>query len=132
MSLWNQWFFQHAKKTVKVTLDDKAEQEISKIPLSNYTLQRSIIDFSDNIEQNIMAKLKHCQFTLQISESTDISNHAQIIAFARVIYEGMIINQFFAAKIYHLLQKVKMFLKFLQLTSKRMAYLGFLHRNIHW
>jgi len=45
-----------------------------------------------------MAKLKHCQFTLQISESTDISNHAQIIAFARVIYEGMIINQFLCCK----------------------------------
>jgi len=61
-------------------LDDKAEQEISKIPLSKYTIQRRIIDFSDNIEQNVMAKLKNCQFTLQINESTNISNHAQLFA----------------------------------------------------
>jgi len=79
-------------------LDDKAEQEISKIPLSNYTIQRRIIDFSDNIEQNVMAKLKNCQFTLQINESTDISNHAQLIAFARVIDEGVIINQILCCK----------------------------------
>jgi len=44
-------------KMVKVTLGDKAEQEISKIPLSNYTIQRRIIDLSDNIEQSLMAKL---------------------------------------------------------------------------
>jgi len=44
-------------KMVKVTLGDKAEQEIRKIPLSNYTIQRRIIDLSDNIEQSAMAKL---------------------------------------------------------------------------
>jgi len=44
-------------KMVKVTLGYKAEQEISKIPLSNYTIQRRIIDLSDNIEQSVMAKL---------------------------------------------------------------------------
>jgi len=54
-------------KNGKVMLDDKAEQEISTILLSNYTIQRRIIDFSDNIEQNLMAKLKNCQFTLQIN-----------------------------------------------------------------
>jgi len=44
-------------KMVKVTLGDKDEQEISKIPLSNYTTQRRIIDLSDNVEQSITAKL---------------------------------------------------------------------------
>ena len=86
------------QQMVKVMLDDKAEQEISKSPLSNYTVQRRITDFSDNIEQNVMAKLKNCQFTLQINESTDISDHAQLIAFARVIDEGVIINQFLCCK----------------------------------
>ena len=45
------------QKWSKVTLGDKVEQEISKIPLSNYTIQRRIIDLSDNIEQSAMAKL---------------------------------------------------------------------------
>ena len=43
-------------KMVKVTLGYKTEQEISKIPLSNYTNQRRIIDLSDNIEQSVTAK----------------------------------------------------------------------------
>jgi len=55
-----------------------------------FTIQRRIIDFSDNIEQNVMAKLKNCQFILQINESTDISNHAQLLALASVIDEGVI------------------------------------------
>ena len=42
---------------VKVMLGYKAEQEISKIPHSNYTIQRRIIDLSGNIEQSVMAKL---------------------------------------------------------------------------
>jgi len=37
-----------------------------------------------------MAELKNCQFALQIDESTDISNHAQLTAFVRFIDEGVI------------------------------------------
>ena len=77
------------QKMAKVMLGDKAEQKISKIPLSNNIIQRRIIDLPDNIEQSVMAKLKNCQFALQINESTDISNHAQLIAFVRFINEGV-------------------------------------------
>jgi len=45
-----------------------------------------------------MAELKNCQFTRQIDESIDISNHAQLIAFVRFIDEGVIINQFLCCK----------------------------------
>ena len=69
-------------------LGDKAEQDISKIPFSNSTIQRRIINLSGNIEQSVMAELKNCQFALQIDESSDISNHAQLIAFVRFIDEG--------------------------------------------
>jgi len=82
---------------VKVMLGDKAEQDISKIPLSNNTIQRRIISLSDNIEQSVLAKLKNCQFALQIDES-DISNHAQLIAFVRFVDERVIINQFLCCK----------------------------------
>jgi len=44
-----------------------------------------------------VAKLKNCQFALHIDES-DNSNHAQLIAFARFIDEGVIINQFLCCK----------------------------------
>jgi len=45
-----------------------------------------------------MTKLNNCQFAIQIDESTDISNHAQLIAFVRFIDEGVIINQFLCCK----------------------------------
>ena len=86
------------KKIVRIMLGDKAEQEIGKIPLSNNTIQRRILDLSDNIEQSVMAKLQNCLFAIQVDESTDISNHAQLIAFIRFIDEGTIINQFLCCK----------------------------------
>ena len=71
-------------------LGDKAEQDISKIPLSNSTIQKIIINLSDNIEQSVMAELKDRQFARQIDGSIDISNHAQLIAFVRFINECVI------------------------------------------
>ena len=86
------------KKIVKIMLGDKVEQEISKIPLSNNTIRRRILDLSDNIEESVISKFKNSLFALQIDESTDISNHAQLITFIRVIDEGAIINQFLCCK----------------------------------
>ena len=86
------------KRMVKIMLGDKAEQEISKIPLSNNTIQRRILDLSDNIEESVISKFQNSLFALQIDESTDISNHAQLIAFIRVIDEDAIINQFLCCK----------------------------------
>ena len=39
---------------LKSMLGDMAEQEISKIPISNNTIQRSVLDLSDNIEENVI------------------------------------------------------------------------------
>lgn len=86
------------KKMVKIMLGDKAEQEISRIPLSNNTIQRRILDLSDNIEESVISKFQSSLFALQIDESTDISNHAQLIAFIRAIDEDAIINQFLCCK----------------------------------
>ena len=86
------------KRMVKIMLGDKTEHEISKIPLSNNTIQRRILDLSDNIEESVISKFQNSLFALQIDESTDISNHAQLIAFIRVIDEDAIINQFLCCK----------------------------------
>ena len=53
---------------------------------------------SDNIEESVISKFQNSIFALQIDESTDISNHAQLIAFIRVIDEDAIINQFLCCK----------------------------------
>uniref|UniRef100_A0A0L8FYR0 DUF4371 domain-containing protein n=1 Tax=Octopus bimaculoides TaxID=37653 RepID=A0A0L8FYR0_OCTBM len=76
---------------VKTMLDDEAEQEISKILLSNNTIHRQIMDLSADIEENVQNKFQDSEFTLQVGESTDISNKAQLITFICFIDGNIII-----------------------------------------
>ena len=73
-------------------------KELSKISLSNNTIQQKILDLSDNIEESVISKFQKSLFALQIDEFTEISNHAQLIAFISVMDEKAIINQFLCCK----------------------------------
>ncbi|XP_068233197.1 protein FAM200C-like [Palaemon carinicauda] len=78
---------------------EKAEKEISKIPLSNYTIHRRILDLSENIEKKkVQKKLQDSTFALTDDESTDISNTCHLLAFVRFIDGSEIINQFLCCK----------------------------------
>lgn len=87
------------KKMVKIMLGDDAEKEMSKIPLSNDTVHRRILEMSNDIEENVCSnKLQNSYFALQVDESTDITNKAQLLAFIRFINEDRIVNQFLCCK----------------------------------
>lgn len=86
------------KKMVKSMLGENAEKELNKIPLSNDTIRRRILDLSENIEENVQKKLKNSNFALTVDESTDISNTSQLLAFVRFIDGDEIINQFLCCK----------------------------------
>uniref|UniRef100_A0A0L8GWI7 Uncharacterized protein n=1 Tax=Octopus bimaculoides TaxID=37653 RepID=A0A0L8GWI7_OCTBM len=68
-------------------LGDEAEQEISKILLSNNTIHRRIMDLSADIEENVQNKFQNSEFALQVDKSTDISNKAQLLTIIRFIDE---------------------------------------------
>ena len=54
---------------------------------------------SENIESNIKSKiLKHGLFTLQVDESTDITGKAQLLVFARFVYDEAIVEDFQCCK----------------------------------
>ena len=46
------------KKMVESMLGETAEKDISKIPLSNDTIHRRILDLSENIGTNVQKKMK--------------------------------------------------------------------------
>ena len=79
-------------------LGETAEKEISRIPLSNDTIHRRILDLSENIDTNVQKKLEGSIFALIVDESTDISNSAQFLLFVRFINDDEIINQFLCCK----------------------------------
>lgn len=86
------------RKIVKTMLGDQAEELISKILVSNNTIQRRIKDLSMDIEATLNDKMKGKNFALQIDESTDISSKAQLLAFIRFVDGESIVNHFSAAK----------------------------------
>lgn len=84
---------------VQAVLGEKASKEIKKIPLSNNTVKRRIVDMSDNIEEQLALKLQECTyFALQVDESTDVTNMAQLLVFVRFDYHEEVIEEFLFCK----------------------------------
>lgn len=83
---------------VKIMFGTEAQRDVQKISLSDDTIKRRILDMSAFIENTVMTKLTTKNFALQIDESTDISDKAQLIGFIRFVDETEIINQFFFCK----------------------------------
>uniref|UniRef100_A0A9J7Z8E8 DUF4371 domain-containing protein n=1 Tax=Cyprinus carpio carpio TaxID=630221 RepID=A0A9J7Z8E8_CYPCA len=65
-------------------LGDAAATKIQSIPLSDDTVARRIVDMSDDIECQLVERIKASPyFAIQLDESTDISNSALLLVFVR-------------------------------------------------
>lgn len=84
-----------AKLMANILLGEKASNEIDKIPLSNDTVQRRIIAMAENVKNQLIARLRLSPlFSLQLDESTDIDNEANLLCYVRYIHGGALHDDF--------------------------------------
>ena len=61
--------------------------KLKTIPLSDGTIQRRITLAADDVEDQLISRLKDCkQFAIQLDESTDVSGQAQLMGYVRYTY----------------------------------------------
>ncbi|KAK7886953.1 hypothetical protein WMY93_026574 [Mugilogobius chulae] len=62
-----------AKVMANIMLGKKASDDMDKVPLSNDTVQRRITSMAENVQEQLMTRLRQSPFySLQLDESTDI------------------------------------------------------------
>jgi len=72
----------------RVMFGEEYSKKVQSIPLSNTTVRRRIDEMSENVENQLISKLKSRSFCLQIDETTHISKCAQLLAYIRYVYES--------------------------------------------
>ncbi|OMJ12819.1 Protein ZBED8 [Smittium culicis] len=79
----------------------EAAEKVKKVPLSNITISRRIEDISSNLKDQAREHFETLKdesmllWSLQVDESTDICENAQLLAFIRFIKGGKFENEFF-------------------------------------
>ncbi len=73
----------------RLMIGDNEASRLKTIPLSNDTVARRISDLAEDIEAQLFERLKIAEkYALQLDESTDISNKAQLLVYIRYVWEG--------------------------------------------
>ncbi len=85
------------KIIVRTMIGEEAESELSKVPVSGNTISRRVDDLS-NISGILSEVLQNNNFALQVDESADITDKAQLLAFVRFGNEGEIMENYFCCK----------------------------------
>ena len=71
-------------------IGEAAASKLQRVSLSNDTVTRRIVEMSDDIECQMLEKIKASYYSIQLDESTDISNSALLLAFVRYCADGNI------------------------------------------
>ena len=63
---------------------------MKQISLYNNTIKNTIAEVSQNIKENVVSKVMSPIFSLQLDESTDVTNISQLLVFSRYISDKRI------------------------------------------
>jgi len=77
---------------VEIVMWYKRRKALESVPLSNDTIQSRITDISANILKQVIEELKTSPFpfSMQLDESSDISNCCQLLVFVRYVHANTI------------------------------------------
>ena len=84
---------------VRIMCGDDVAKKLDIVPLSNDTVRRRIASISANIKEQLISSIKKGrEFSLQIDESTDISDDAQLLVYVRYLGENTLEEEFLFCK----------------------------------
>ena len=72
-------------------------QKLKQVSLSNDTVSRRISELSENILSHVVSKIQKSMFgffAIQLDETTDVANLAELCVFVRYIHEGHLEDEF--------------------------------------
>jgi hypothetical protein len=78
-----------AMDMVSIMLGEAAAKQLMNIPLSDTTINRRILDVAEDINDQLIDKLKGKDFSLQLDEATDNNNDGYLICYVRFIDGGV-------------------------------------------
>lgn len=83
------------KDIVTAMFGEESAKKLDTIPLSDNTVQRRISDISGDIKDQVINEIKAAgAFAIQLDESTDIANMAQLLVFVRYVKDNRFKEEF--------------------------------------
>jgi hypothetical protein len=87
-----------AVDVVNIIIGESAGKLLSKVPLSNNTISRRMQHIAEDLNDQLIVKLKGKEFGLQLDEATDNKNDAHFICYVQFIDGNNIVEDFFFCK----------------------------------
>ena len=74
-----------ASTKVKHVIGDEAVSKLNSVSVSNNTIQQRITEMSTDIKEQVITEVQGSKygFAMQMVESTDVSNYAQLLVYMR-------------------------------------------------
>ena len=78
-----------AKEITRIMCGEKAARQLNLVPLSNDTVSRRIVDMADDVKNILIERIKKSRyFSIQLDETTDVADLANLLVYVRYEYDG--------------------------------------------